>query len=53
VPRKTHFDRLFERKGITRSARDKGNAELARQQAEREQLARKLAHNAIQKAKAE
>lgn len=52
MPRKTHFDRLHERNGISRAARDAGNAMLAKDLAAKEATAREIATQAIAKAAA-
>lgn len=52
MPKKTHFDRLYERNGISRTERDNGNAMLAQKQASKEAAAQELAAQAIAKAAA-
>ncbi len=50
MTKKTHFDRLYERKGISLAARDKGNAELAKMAAEKESTALEMVNKAIARA---
>lgn len=52
MPKTTHFDRLYGRSGISRAARDKGNAMLSQKQAAKEVAAQEFAAQAIAKAAA-